>query len=256
MSFLQKIVDKQQQEVAAAKRERPLACFISDIRPGNGLFRKSLYRSEWSLIAECKLASPVKGQLCSSQSITDLARIYTANGAAALSVHTNSHFRGQLIDIAAVRQVTDLPILRKDFIVDSYEIYESRYAGADAVLLIAAILSESQLTEYLQLAGKLGLDCLVEVHSREELQMVLQTPAELIGINNRDLKTFKTDIRHTFELLPECGSDRCIISESGVRTGEEARRLKAAGVRAVLAGEGLVTAADIDAKVRELALLA
>jgi indole-3-glycerol phosphate synthase len=112
------------------------------------------------------------------------------------------------------------------------------------------------LTEYLQLAGKLGLDCLVEVHSHEELQMVLQTPAEIIGINNRDLRTFKTDIRNTVELLPECPRDCYVISESGVRGGDDARRLKAAGARAVLVGEGLVTAADIDAKVRELALLA
>lgn len=256
MSFLQKIVETQQQNLATVKKEKPLESFITEIQPGAGLFRKCLYRTEWSLIAECKLASPVKGQLCSSQSVTDLARIYTAQGASALSVHTNSHFLGRLSDIAAVRKVTDLPILRKEFIVDSYQIYESRYAGADGVLLIAGILSDSQLTEYLKLAGELGMDCLVEVHSREELQRVLQTPADIIGINNRDLKTFQTDIRHTFELLPECPTDRYIISESGVKTGEDACRLKTAGVRAVLVGESLVTAADINAKVRELALLA
>lgn len=256
MSFLQKIVEKKQRDVTVAKQERPLESFMAKIEPGTVSFRKSLQQTEWGLIAECKLESPVKGQLCSSKTVTDLARIYTANGATALSVHTNSHFRGQLSDIAAVRKVTGLPILRKDFIIDSYEIYESRYAGADAVLLIAAILSERQLTEYLQLAGKLGLDCLVEVHSREELQMVLQTPAEIIGINNRDLRTFKTDIRNTVELLPECPPDCYVISESGVKSGDDARRLKAAGARAVLVGEGLVTAAEIDAKVRELALLA
>lgn len=183
-----------------------------------------------------------------------LAEIYTKNGATALSVHTDSHFSGQLADLMAVRAVTDLPLLRKDFILDEYQIYESRYAGADAILLIAYLLSTEQLAEYLGIAQQLGMDCLVEVHSLEELLRVQQTSAVVVGINNRDLTTFKTDVQHTFDLYPHCDGGRLVISESGVSTGAEVEKLQLAGIRGILVGEGLVKAQDISAKTRELAM--
>lgn len=253
--MLKNITDKKRLVVEDAKEQRLLKRLLKNIAPGNFDFSKAIKKSEWALIAECKLASPAKGELCTDYSVPELAQIYTENGAAALSIHTDSHFRGSLEDIAAVRAVTELPILRKDFIIDAYQIYEARVAGADAILLIANILSDEQLKEYLSIAHGLGMDCLVEVHTLEELKRVQQTPAPIIGINNRNLQTFTTDIQNTFDLLPYCDQFRIIISESGVSTGIEADRLQEAGARGILVGEGLVKASDIGSKTRELARL-
>ena len=159
--MLKKIIDIKRQIVAVAKQERPLASLLLDIKPGNFAFSNAVQQSTWTLIAECKLASPAKGQLCTDYSVPELAKIYTANGATALSVHTDIHFCGRLEDIAAVRAVTQLPILRKDFIIDKYQIYEARLAGADAVLLIVNILSDAQFKDYQALVHELGQPCLV-----------------------------------------------------------------------------------------------
>jgi len=252
--MLKKITDKKRQTVADAKKQRPLADLLQEIIPGNFRFRAAIKQVSWTLIAECKLVSPAKGQLCTDYSVPELARIYTANGATALSIHTDEHFSGQLADIAAVRAVTTLPILRKDFIIDGYQIYEARAAGADAVLLIVTILSDDQLEEYLAITHELGMDALVEVHTLEELERVQQTSAALVGINNRNLETFITDVQNTFDLLPYCDGRRLVISESGVSNGAEVYRLKMAGVGGVLVGEGLVKATDIAGKTRELAM--
>lgn len=253
--MLKKITEHKRQIVADAKQERPLTDLLKNIIPGSFSFGKAIQKSEWTLIAECKLASPAKGPLCTDYSVPELAKVFTANGATALSVHTDMHFSGRLEDIAAVRAVTQLPILRKDFVIDEYQIYEARVAGADAVLLIANILSDDQLKEYLAIAYELGMDSLVEVHTLEELERVQQISAPLVGINNRNLQTFRTDIQNTFDLLPYCDKHRQVISESGVSTGLEANRLKQAGVRGILVGEGLVKASDIGSKTRELAVL-
>jgi indole-3-glycerol phosphate synthase len=253
--MLDTIVVKKRQTVAAAKQKSPLEKLAQHLEPGNFLFSAALLRSDWSLIAECKLASPVKGRLCDRYSVSELAKLYAANGAAALSVLTDEHFLGSLEDLTSVRQVTSLPLLRKDFIIDEYQIYEARAAGADAVLLIARILSPGELSRFLAVAHDLGMDCLVEIHDREELDTVLVTDAKIIGINNRNLQNFTTDINQTFELLPYLDGDRLVISESGIRSREDILRLRAAGVRGVLAGEGLVTAPDIPAKVRELTVI-
>ncbi|MDT8902881.1 indole-3-glycerol phosphate synthase TrpC [Anaeroselena agilis] len=252
--MLARIVAGIRQEVAARKQTRPLAELQRDTTPRPPAFAKALRAADWALIAECKLASPAKGTLTARHTVPELARIYTAGGAAALSVHTSAPFRGRLEDIAAVRAVSPLPILRKDFIIDEYQLHEARWAGADAVLLIAAILTDAELARFLAVAGELGLDTLVEVHSREELDRVQRTPAPIIGINNRDLTTFTTDIAATFALLPHTDGRRLLVSESGITGGHDARRLKQAGVRGALVGEGLVTAPDILARTRELAL--
>jgi indole-3-glycerol phosphate synthase len=250
-TMLAKILEHKHSEVAIAKAERPIGQLMELAEPGTFAFHTALTNTDWALIAECKLASPVKGALCIDHTVTDLARIYTENGAAALSVLTDVHFKGSLEHLAAVRKVSSLPLLRKDFIVDAYQIYEARCTGADAILLIAGALAAAQLQEYLDIAHSLKMNCLVEVHTREELEQVLETSAQIIGINNRDLKTFATSLETTFALLPYCG-DRIVISESGVSTGENALRLKQAGARGVLVGEGLVKAPDIAAKTREL----
>lgn len=251
--MLTRIVDVKRMEVARQKHQVPLTEVMATMQMGTFAFAKALAARQWSLIAECKLASPVKGAL-SGFTVSELAGIYEMNGAAALSVLTDSHFYGSLAHVREVRAVSRLPILRKDFIIDEYQIYQARAAGADAILLIAAILDDNQIIRFLAIAKELGLDCLVEVHSREELERVFRSEAPIIGINNRDLQTFQTDIQQTFALLPYCGTHRLIISESGINTRENVCSLKQAGVRGALVGEGLVTAADISRKVRELSL--
>lgn len=252
--LLEKILRAKREAVAAAKRAQPLEKLRDLACPAGFAFRKALQNTPWALIAECKLASPSKGRLCEKYTVAELAQIYAESGATALSVLTDTHFCGTLAHIGETKQVSALPVLRKDFIIDPYQIYEARSSGADAILLIAGILSDEQLQEYLALTGTLGMDALVEVHTLTELQRVQRTNACIVGINNRDLTRFVTNISTTLRLLPYCDKDRLVISESGIKDGVDVLRLKEAGARGVLVGEGLVTAADIPGKVRELAL--
>ena len=250
--MLNQIVVAIREQVATLKQTRALA--PASIAPANFALSRAMQIADWTLIAECKLASPAKGQLCESLSVPELAKIFTDNGASALSVHTSAPFKGKLSDIAAVRDVSPLPILRKDFIIDEYQLYESRAAGADAILLIAAILTDAELNQFLATANRLGMDCLVEVHSLAELERVKSTSASLVGINNRDLNTFITDIANTFSLLPHCDSRWRLISESGIGSRSDAMQLKQTGIDGILVGESLVKAADISAHCRDLAL--
>ena len=251
--MLNHIVENKRLVVAEAKRKRPLR--REDIKTKGGFrLRQAIAEKEWSLIAECKLASPAKGRLTTRHSVVELAKLYEQNGAAALSVHTDAHFLGRLEDIAAVKAATSLPVLRKEFIVDEYQLYETALAGADGVLLIAAVLQAEELKRYQEIAEDLGLDCLVEVHGAAELPAALAAQAPLLGINNRDLTTFHTDVEHTFQLLPQCAG-RLVVSESGIKNGAAARLLRQAGVRGILVGEGLVVADDVAAMTREMALM-
>ena len=211
---------------------------------------KKFKKGDWNLIAECKLQSPAKGRLNNTHTVEDLARIYEESGASMLSVHTDPHFLGCNEDFVKVRQMVKLPLLRKDFIIDEYQIYEARMLGADAILLIARILTPEQLREYLYTAWSLGMDALVEVHDEEDMKAALSTPAEFIGINNRNLKTFKTDIQQTLDLLPYADQKLVLISESGVFTADDAKMLRDAGCDGILVGEGLVRSKDIGAMTR------
>lgn len=251
--MLNLIVETTRGHVASRKLFQPLQALRID--PGNFAFSRSIIAAEWALIAECKLASPSKGMLCQTHTVPELAELFTLNGAAALSVHTSPFFSGRLEDIAAARKVSGLPILRKDFIVDEYQVYEARAAGADAILLIAAILDDASLGRFLAVAGELGMDCLVEVHTQSELERILDTEATLVGINNRDLTNFATDIGTTFRLFPHCDPGWQVISESGIQDASQAQRLKLAGIKGALIGEGLVRAPDIASQTRSLAKL-
>ena len=207
------------------------------------------------LIAEVKRASPSRGVLCHNFHAVELAKNYVHGGAAAISVLTEAnHFQGSINHLAAIREVVNLPLLRKDFILDPYQVYESATYGADALLLIVAILSQQQLEELLALSHSLGLSCLVEVHNEKELERALQSEAEIIGINNRDLDTFTVDINTTRRLRPLIPDERIVVSESGIRSRSDLEKLKGWGVNAVLVGEALVTAGDIPTKMRELIL--
>jgi indole-3-glycerol phosphate synthase len=205
------------------------------------------------LIAEVKKASPSAGVLRADFDPVAIAHIYAAAGAAALSVLTDEpFFEGRLEHLTAIRCAVELPLLRKDFLLDRYQLLEARSAGADAVLLIAEILDDLALPRLLAEAGELGLAALVELYDPAHLPRVLAAGARIIGINNRDLRTFVTRLEHTLELAPRVPAGCVLVSESGIRTRQDVERLEAAGVNAVLIGETFMRAADIGAKVREL----
>ena len=202
-----------------------------------------------------KKASPSRGLLCPDFDPVRLADTYTGHGAAAVSVLTDPRFQGELEHIAQIKQAgasRQAPVLRKDFIFDPYQVYEARSVGADALLLIVAILTGEQLLELLTLSRGLGLQCLVEVHDEPELDRALDAGAEIIGINNRDLRTFQTDLSITMNLAPHLPQGKILVSESGINSQDHLRQLAAIGVNAVLVGEALVTSPDVSAKVREL----
>ena len=255
--ILQEIVEAKKAVVARAKAKMPLHQVQKLARRHAGSFAMN-YRFKqngWGLIAECKLKSPSKGDFGHKHTVAELAQIYEHAGAAMLSVHTDAHFSGRNEDIPMVKGLVSIPVLRKEFIIDKYQIYESRLLGADAILLIARILTAGQLDNYLHTAWSLGMDALVEVHDAEDMAKALATPARFIGINNRNLKYFKTTIQNTLDLLPLADRNRVLISESGIHTLEEAQMLRQAGLQGILVGEGLSTAPDVAAMTRAMAEL-
>ena len=206
-----------------------------------------------ALIAECKKASPSKGLLRPEYDPAQLARTYTENGAAALSVLTDEKFfQGALSDLTAAREAAKLPALRKDFIVDGYQVYEARAAGADAVLLIVAALRLEQLQELHRQIVELGMTALVEVHDEAEVDIALKIAPRLIGVNNRNLHDFSVDLQTTARLRKCIPTDIALVAESGIHAAEDVARVRDMGVDAILVGEALVTASDVGAKVREL----
>ena len=249
-NILADIVENKRKIVAEAKFKLPLEEVKSQLSCSHFRMSQVVKKGSWSLIAECKLKSPAKGRLNDTHSVLELAHIYEDNGAAMLSVHTDPHFLGSNDDFVKVRSEIKIPLLRKDFIIDEYQIYESRLLGADAVLLIVRILSPETLRHFLYKTWSLGMDALVEVHDEDDMKIALETPAEFIGINNRNLKTFTTTIDNTLELLPHADMSRTLISESGVFTVEDANKLKIAGCDGILVGEGLVRASDIAKQTR------
>ena len=208
------------------------------------------------LIGEVKKASPSRGLLCHDFDPIQLATTYVQNGAAAISVLTDPRFQGTLEHMSQVKTATlsyGTPVLRKDFIFDPYQVNEARAWGADAILLIVAILTSQQIKDLIALSRSCWMQCLVEVHSSEELNVALDAGAEIIGINNRDLRTFHTDLGITQELVKQVPRGKLVVSESGISTADHVRELKGMGVHATLVGEALVTAPDVAAKVKELA---
>jgi indole-3-glycerol phosphate synthase len=216
-------------------------------------FGAALKEPGMRVIAEFKRRSPSAGMLSEAPDVHDLARAYERGGASALSVLTEGpNFDGSLEDLRVARAASDLPILRKDFIVDDYQLHEAVLARADAVLLIVAALEPGELTALHERARTLGLDVLVEVHDHEELQRALSVGAELIGINNRDLRDFSVDVERTARLMGEVPAGVTVISESGIAEAEQLRKLEDAGVDAVLVGELLMRSADPEAALRAL----
>lgn len=252
--ILEKIVEHKKKEVAERKR----SFSGQDLREHQfttkkNRFRDALKKPGMSLIAEVKKASPSRGVFVKDFDPVKLAAAYERGGASAVSVLTDTRFfMGSLHHLKKVREKVKLPILRKDFIIDQYQIYETAFAGADALLLIAGILEKEKLRDFIQLAATLNLDVLVEVHTQEELEKALCCGAEIIGINNRDLRTFRTDIMTTLKLAEFVPENCVLVSESGISSEEDVKKLAEAGVDALLVGEALVTSPNIEAKVREL----
>lgn len=255
-AILAEITARKRQTVAAAKQQAPAEGLLAriaartDYRP----FRQAVARQgAVNVIAEVKKASPSAGVLRAGLDPAALAGIYAANGACAISVLTEEHyFHGSLADLAAVRSAVPVPVLRKDFIIDTYQIYEAAAAGADAILLIAALLNAEELTRFVRTAASVRLDCLVEVHTEDDLGRARACGAAIIGINNRDLNSFAVDIETTARLLPLLPAGAVAVMESGIRTRAEVDRFRGLGVSAFLVGETLVRADDPGATLRSL----
>jgi indole-3-glycerol phosphate synthase len=254
--MLDKIVTSKRREIAAAKEARPeasLRAAAAAAPPPRNFFAALAPGPPIRLIAEIKRASPSAGPIRPDCDPLDIARIYESHGASCISVLTDEpFFQGTLADLQAVRAAVRLPVLRKDFILDSYQVFEARAAGADAVLLIAECLDDCDLRKLHNDIVALGMTPLVEIYDPENLQRVFDAGATLIGVNNRDLRTFKTDLEHTLRLRDRVPDECVLIAESGIRTRDDVLRLESAGVDAILVGESLMKSADIGAAVDTL----
>jgi indole-3-glycerol phosphate synthase len=256
MNVLDRIVAATLEDVERRRSSVPLSELESRAaqRPEGRPFTEALQRPGISLIAEHKRRSPSAGEIRSGATVADIVEAYERGGATALSILTEGpHFGGSLDDLVEARAASVLPILRKDFIVDPYQVYESAAVGADAVLLIVAALHADDIAVLHREARALDLDVLVEVHEEAELECALEVvEADVIGINNRDLTDFSVDLDRTFELLEDVPAGKTVVSESGIHTRDQLDELERVGVDAVLVGEGLMRAPDIEAAVRAL----
>lgn len=270
--ILNQILATKVEEVAAARIARPLDAVIEAARRGpapRGFFRalqappgqRPAGATGMRVIAEVKKASPSKGIIRADFDPVAIARAYAEAGAACLSVLTDErYFQGSLGYLEQIREAVDLPLLRKDFLIDPYQVYEARAAGADAILLIVAAFqgdssagrSPADMHRLAALAKELGMDVLTEVHTADELTVAIESGAPLIGVNNRDLRTFHTTLDVTFALAPQIPPDRLLVSESGIASHDDLLRLEEAGARAVLVGESLMRQTDVAAALRNL----
>ena len=252
---LDDIVQATRDSIARRKRQRPIAELERELgAPTEGRpFQEALAHPGTSLIAEHKRRSPSAGVIRDGSSVTEIVQAYERGGAAAISVLTEeAHFGGSLEDLYEARRATQLPILRKDFSVDPYQLYEAKVAGADAVLLVVGSLRKHELERLYGDAQALDLDAIVEVHNEEELECALELDVDVIGINNRNLEDFTVDIQTTVDLLAAIPTGKTVVSESGIRSRQEIEELERVGVDAVLIGETLMRAMDCEAAVREL----
>ena len=258
MSVLERIVEDTRGEVKRRRKQTPLSELEAQLEHRAGAegfrpFSEALTRPGVSVIAEHKRRSPSAGTIRDGATVSDIVRAYERGGAAALSILTEPfHFSGSLDDLREARAASSLPVLRKDFIVDPYQLYEAAAVGADAILLIVAALELPQLDSLLREAGALDLDALVEVHDERELEQALEVEADVLGLNNRDLADFSVDLERTYELLSDVPAGKTVVSESGFSTRDQLDDLERVGVDAVLIGETLMRADDVEAATREL----
>lgn len=256
--ILKEIIKNKELELSNKKYRLPLAEIkkqVYNLPKDNRGFKHAISypKGKIKLIAEIKKASPSEGIICKEFDPVSIAQIYESSNASAISVVTDEKFfQGNLELLKKVKEVTNIPILRKDFIIDEYQIYESKIAGADAILLIADCLSEDKISNFLNIANSLGLDSVVEIHNQNDIDKVLNTKAEIIGINNRNLYTFVVDLKTTFMLKLLIPKDKIVISESGIKTHQDVQLLKEKGVDAILVGTILMRSENIKDKIKEL----
>ena len=245
--ILEQIVERKRARLEEAKRRFPQDQLLSELPTviGGGRFTSALRGGAVNIIAEIKRRSPSRGLIRENFDPLSIAINYTANGAAAISCLTEEDFFGGSVDhLRRVRDVTPLPLLRKDFVFDEYQVYEAAHAGADAILLIAAILDGPKLNDLLKVAYSVGLDALVEVHDRVDIEKSLCYDVRMLGVNNRNLRTLETTLQTSFNLAAELPKEVTLVSESGIQTREDIERLRAAGFHAVLIGEEFMKAED------------
>ena len=249
--ILDQIIAVKREEVAAAQKQKPMAVVRADAesrvltRDFEGAMRAKIGAGQAAVIAEIKKASPSKGVLRAEFIPADIAQSYAEHGAACLSVLTDKQFfQGSVDFLKQARASCDLPVLRKDFMIDAYQVYEARAMGADAILLIAACLDDAQMADMEAVALSLDMAVLVEVHDRAELDRALKLKTRLVGINNRNLKTFEVSLQSTLDLLPCVPADRLLVTESGIQTVEDVKRMREAKVHAFLVGEAFMRAAE------------
>lgn len=256
MSILQKIAETKRVEIAELKRTRGLSSLKEGARAQTAPrdFLKAVHRpGKLSLIGELKKASPSKGVLREDFQIEPLAQAYASAGVHALSVLTDvQYFQGDLSYLKKAKEASGLPVLRKDFLIDEHQIYEAREAGADAILLIAAMMPPAKLKELMAVADELRMTALVEVHDERELEVALRAGTKLMGINNRNLNDFTVSLQTTLDLIKKCPKDLPVVSESGIFTREDCLLLKKTGASTVLIGEAFMTASNVEAAVRAL----
>ena len=246
--ILDEIMAHHREQLPKIMRETPLADLraFAQVAPKAIDFFAALKKPGVSLIAECKKASPSKGLMVPDYDAVRFAKIYESAGASAISVLTDSrHFQGSLEDLRDVKESVKIPVLRKDFMFDPYHIYEARVAGADCILLIAAVLSKSEIASLLNLTHKLGMNALIEVHTEAELEMVLTLNPKILGVNNRNLQTFEVDFENTARLRKMIPDHVVVVGESGLKTSADVKKMADIGVDAILVGETLVKSKDV-----------
>jgi indole-3-glycerol phosphate synthase len=255
VTILERILEVKRGEIAAAKERSPLAAVEARARNASTPrdFVGALRAKKPAVIAEIKKASPSRGVLREEFDPAAIARSYGSAGAACLSVLTDEQFfQGKIGHLAAAREACELPVLRKDFVIDRYQVFESRAAGADCILLIAACLQKEQMLELERVAHGLGMAVLVEVHDADELKSALALATPLIGVNNRNLKTFETRLETTLELLPRVPADRMVVTESGILSSNDVQRMRDAGINCFLVGEAFMRSPDPGAALAHL----
>ncbi len=257
--ILEQIVAVKREEIAAAKKKKSLEAMREDAlgrvltRDFEGALRARIAAGQAAVIAEIKKASPSKGVIRADFVPADIAQSYAENGAACLSVLTDRQFfQGQPDYLKQARASCDLPVLRKDFLVDPYQVYEARAMGADCILLIVACLADAQMAELEAIARSLDMAVLVEVHDAAELQRALKLKTPLLGINNRNLRNFEVSLETTLGMLADLPADKLVVTESGIATRADVQKMRAAGVHAFLVGEAFMRAEDPGAALAEL----
>ena len=254
--ILDKIIDKRKEQLEREKRncsgqDMKIRCNEAEFPVIS--FSKAIKKDTLSVISEVKKASPSKGLICPNFHPVEIAKEYEKSGANAISCLTEEYyFQGSSEYLAAIRKAVNIPVLRKDFIIDEYQIYEAKVLGANAVLLIAAVLSPAQMQEYSELAHELGLECLVEVHNEDEYKKTTSFVPDMLGINNRNLYTFDVDLNTTGRLAEIVGEQSVLVSESGIKNNEDMKKVRALGADAVLIGETLMRSGNIGETLRSL----